>query len=67
VDCWSGSTGEKGKWTVKSYSTGEKGEWTVGVAAQERMGSGLLEWQHRREAGQLVYILCIGGSRMWTS
>jgi len=31
VDCSSGSTGEKGKWTD-------------GVAAQERMGSGLMEW-----------------------
>ena len=36
MDGWSGSTGEKGKWTV-------------GVAAQERRGSGLLKSQHRRE------------------
>jgi len=31
VDCWSGSTGDKGKWAD-------------GVVAQERRGNGRMEW-----------------------
>jgi hypothetical protein len=41
-------------------------KWTVGVAAQESRGSGLLEWQHRREGKVDCWSGGTGEKGKWT-